>query len=141
MVIFSLFLLLMAAWPAAAHNGAGAIAVPLQGIVIDGELSDWPEAMRRYPIQRRTSGHPLSGAADFNGNFRVGYNAAEGTLLIGLEIEDDSMVEEALGENPWNAQDGCEIYLALDHEEDSIPIQFYMWGDEVGKGEQKINHL
>ena len=32
-----------------AHNGATAIAVPLEDIVIDGELADWPADMERYP--------------------------------------------------------------------------------------------
>ena len=35
-----------------AHNEAMAIAVPLEGITLDGDLSDWPEGMRRYPIAR-----------------------------------------------------------------------------------------
>ncbi len=29
--------------PVRAHNGAVAIAVPVEGIVVDGDLSDWPE--------------------------------------------------------------------------------------------------
>jgi hypothetical protein len=29
--------------PLYAHNGAVAIAVPVEGIVVDGDLSDWPE--------------------------------------------------------------------------------------------------
>ena len=36
--------------PLLAHNGAVAIAVPVSGIAIDGDLSDWPEDLRRYPI-------------------------------------------------------------------------------------------
>ena len=43
---------LVAAVPTQAHNGAVAIAVPVVGITIDGDLSDWPEDMTRYPIQR-----------------------------------------------------------------------------------------
>ena len=37
-----LFLLLLMAlpWPLSAHNGAVAIAVPVEGIVVDGDLSD-----------------------------------------------------------------------------------------------------
>jgi hypothetical protein len=31
---------------AQAHNGAVAIAVPVEGITIDGDFSDWPEGMR-----------------------------------------------------------------------------------------------
>ena len=36
----SLILLLLAV-PLIAHNGAVAIAVPVEGIVVDGDLSDW----------------------------------------------------------------------------------------------------
>ena len=36
--------------PSVAHNGAVAIAVPVEGIKVDGDLSDWSEGMRRYPI-------------------------------------------------------------------------------------------
>ena len=42
--------LLGRSFPAAAHNGALAIAVPVEGIEIDGDFSDWPQDMRRYPI-------------------------------------------------------------------------------------------
>jgi hypothetical protein len=39
----TLILLLLLAVPLSAHNGAVAIAVPVEGIVVDGDLSDWPE--------------------------------------------------------------------------------------------------
>jgi hypothetical protein len=39
-VVFLLPLIL--AWPAQAHNGAVALAVPVEGITVDGDLSDWP---------------------------------------------------------------------------------------------------
>ncbi len=37
-------LLLLLAVPLWAHNGAAAIAAQVEGIVIDANLSDWPEA-------------------------------------------------------------------------------------------------
>ena len=40
-------LLLGMAWPVEAHNGAVAIAVPVEGIKIDGSLSDSPAGMTR----------------------------------------------------------------------------------------------
>ena len=36
--------------PVEAHNGKVALGFPVEGIVVDGDLSDWPEEMRRYPI-------------------------------------------------------------------------------------------
>ena len=46
-----LALLLLAA-PLYAHNGAVAIAVPVEGIVVDGDLSDWQDGRTDYGIAR-----------------------------------------------------------------------------------------
>ena len=53
--------LLGRAFPAAAHNGALAIAVPVEGIKIDGDFSDWPKEMKRYAITcpRRVTGQRM----------------------------------------------------------------------------------
>ncbi len=40
-LLYVALLLTALSCPAAAHNGAVAIAVPLEGIVVDGDLSDW----------------------------------------------------------------------------------------------------
>ena len=48
-----LLLLVLAVLPLQAHNGAVAIAVPVEGIVVDGDLSDWPDNLIRYPLRRR----------------------------------------------------------------------------------------
>jgi len=45
--------------PLSAHNGAVAIAVPVEGIMVDGDLSDWPEECR----DDRSAPVELSGAA------------------------------------------------------------------------------
>jgi len=44
---------LLLSLPVQAHNGAVAIAVPVEGITVDGDLSDWPEGMRKYSIQNQ----------------------------------------------------------------------------------------
>ena len=52
-VIWIGWVLLCFSTQAAAHNGAMAIAVPVAGIEVDGDLSDWPEGMRWYPVVMR----------------------------------------------------------------------------------------
>jgi hypothetical protein len=42
--------------PAAAHDGSIAIALPVEGITIDGDLSDWPEELPSYPISLLSDG-------------------------------------------------------------------------------------
>jgi hypothetical protein len=59
-----------------AHNGAGAIAVPVEGITIDGDLSDWPEGMREYPISQltRAFNDPPQNTDDYQAFFRIAYS-------------------------------------------------------------------
>lgn len=44
-------LLILTARPASAHNGAVAIAVPVEGITVNRHLSDWPEGVHVYPLR------------------------------------------------------------------------------------------
>ena len=40
---FALWTLCVQATPAGAHNGAVALVYPVEGIVVDGDLSEWPD--------------------------------------------------------------------------------------------------
>jgi hypothetical protein len=115
--------------PCEGHNGAVAIAVPVEGIVVDGDLSDWPEDMVKYPMLQRTSGVPLRGGEDFTGWFRVGYSAIENALYVAVEAQDESVVREPQGKPSWDTQDGCEIYVDVGHAiDDAPPTQYRIWG-------------
>ena len=62
-------------WPALAHNGAVAYSHPLIAeIVVDGDLSEWPEGMPEYPLKIVDIGESPQHADDFAATFRVGYN-------------------------------------------------------------------
>ena len=61
--------------PLDAHNGSVAIAVPLEGIAVDGDLSDWPPGLVEYPITFTEWGDAPVNEEDFQGVFRVGYSA------------------------------------------------------------------
>ncbi|MBI2501728.1 MAG: SpoIIE family protein phosphatase [Candidatus Latescibacteria bacterium] len=127
LALWSGFLLLGLAWPAAAHNGAVAIAVPVDGIKVDGDLSDWPAGMRRYPIALPEIGDKPKGPEDFRGNFRVGYDAQEHARYVGVEVQDESALE---GPGDASIKDGCEVFLAVDHKEGGGPAaQWVMWGN------------
>lgn len=70
-----------------AHNGAVAIAAPLEGIIIDGDLSDWPEGLKRYSVRLLRTGVSPVDAEDYQGAFRVGYNPRENVLYLAVEVE------------------------------------------------------
>lgn len=61
--------------PAAAHNGAVAIAAPVNGIAADGDLSDWPvSGLTRYQVARHEGGSRVRDGGDFAASFRVGWD-------------------------------------------------------------------
>ncbi|MBT4503662.1 MAG: response regulator [Gemmatimonadetes bacterium] len=122
-------LLLLTIPPAYAHNGALAIAAPLSGITIDGDLSDWPEDLERYPISMPEFGVRPRNAEDLQAAFRLGYNLTEKALYIAVEVQDESVVVLP-GSRTWNNQDGCDIHIDLEHRDDQSPVrQYALWGD------------
>ena len=113
-----------------AHNGAVAIAVPVEGIVVDGDFTDWPEDMVRYPISRLEYGVRPTDAEDFQAFFRVGLNLQENALYLAIEVDDESMVVDTEEHNPsWNTQDGCEVYVKVMHEEPRPVFKHVVYGE------------
>ena len=101
----------------------------IREIVIDGELSDWPESIVRHPISLPGFGDSPQGNADLNANFRAGYDPDTGTLYLAIEVEDDSLQILPAHQANWRNSDGCEIYLDLPHNEEiSQVIQHSAYG-------------
>ena len=65
-----------------------AFATPLQNISIDGDFQDWPNEMISYPISALAFGE-LSSSDDLEASFRIGYNALEHSIFVGIEVIDD----------------------------------------------------
>ena len=126
--------------PVSAHNGAMAIAVPVEGITVDGDLSDWPEGMRRYPIELAEGRDAPTDAADYQGAFRIGFNEQENALYIAVEVQDESTVIDAT--EGWDTQDGCEVYVDIRHgEEDSPAVQYALRGDLAEGGNARVQRV
>jgi len=103
--------------------------VPVEGITVDGDFSDWPEGMREYLIESagfEESFVPPNNSLDFQGSFRIGFNEEENALYIALEVQDESQV---ITEGNFYYLDGCEIYLDVMHMK-GIPsnLQLGLWG-------------
>lgn len=98
-----------AALPVQAHHGRVAVAYPVQGITIDGDLSDWP----RYAIFSRPDGadgsrrniNAVEGKRDFQAFFRAGYNAEERAVYIAVEVQDQSIVANPQAQFMWGTSD------------------------------------
>ncbi|WZP00792.1 serine hydrolase [Isosphaeraceae bacterium EP7] len=97
------------------HNGAVAVAYPARGIVVDGNLSDWPAGLKAQPIARVEDGDTLKGEADLAATFRIAYDAQEHAIYVAVEVKDDSVIADGPGKPTWNSQDSCELFLDATH--------------------------
>ncbi|MEO1011536.1 MAG: serine hydrolase [Bacteroidota bacterium] len=115
----------------AAGEAPIAYAFPIDGIFLDGDLSDWPEDLICYPIKHADLGEIPKGREDYTGNFRIGYQSEENALCIGMEILDESLFTEPEGDIFWDSQDGLELYLDIEHQKGKSRItQYAVYGNE-----------
>ena len=88
-----------------ADNGAVATAVPVSGIVVDGDLSDWPTSLKDYPIAYPERGDVPKSAEDLQASFRIGYNQEEQLLYVAVLVRDECLVLKG------SKGDGCEVFI------------------------------
>jgi cellulose/xylan binding protein with CBM9 domain len=117
--------------PSHSHNGVMVIAVPVEGITVDGDLSDWPEGMRVYPIELAERGVAPRDSTDFRASFRIGFSEQENALYVAVQVRDESVVVNAIRPNTfWMDSDGCEVYVDVGHgRSDTTVVQHGAWGD------------
>lgn len=128
LLISALALVAALAGPGPAHNGSVAVAYPIRGISVDGDLSDWPASRERYPVDRALVGPSPSDTTDFRGWFRVAYDQEENSLYLAIEVDDDSVAVDTVAS--WNGSDGCEVFVDLPHgRESSTCVQNVLYGE------------
>ncbi|MED5413611.1 MAG: sugar-binding protein [Candidatus Latescibacterota bacterium] len=110
------------------HNGAVGLAHPVDGIVIDGNLEDWPSAIPSYPVLNAEYGAAPLDATDLDASVRFAYDPDESALLIAFEVEDDDVQISTRPDRSWDTEDGVEVYLDLAHNGETIR-QFALRGD------------
>jgi hypothetical protein len=115
--------------PGHADSRGYALAAPLAGITIDGQLDDWPADLPAHALSVTRWAQPLGAADDYSAAFRVGFNAAEKALYVAVAVEDDSNVPVPEGPVGYDVQDGCEVMLKLPGFE---PVQYSLRADSLG---------
>ena len=125
------------------YNGKIVLVYPAEGIVVDGDLTDWPDDLEKHPIPLHISGVPPRDERDFQAHFQIAYNTAENALYVAVEARDDSLVAESNDNSWWNDYDGCEIYVYLGHILDDMEMaQYVLWGfDRRVYGAAQLEHV
>ncbi len=110
--ILTIVLFAVPAHPVRADNGEIARAELVSGVTVDGDLSDWPAHLVRYPIGRLQGEH--DGDDDFDASVRVGYDTSDGYLYVAVEVIDDIHVV-GRDDLPFDQQDACIFYVDATH--------------------------
>ena len=120
------FIAVALALPAHAHNGTVGLATSLDTPpTVDGDLSDWPVDLPVYPIERLEYGNAPADTIDFAGHFRLAYDPSGLALYVAVLVRDQSIVISDRTNVPWDDEDGCEVYLALNHESNNSRVAQY----------------
>ena len=101
--------------PSYAHNGSVASAYPLANITVDGNFSDWPVNLAKYPVSVMLSDERPKNNADFSGFFQVGYNLGNRSMYVAFTITDDSFIEDTSANVRFNTQDCLELSIDARH--------------------------
>ncbi|MDA0333573.1 MAG: ATP-binding protein [bacterium] len=125
--IASLLALLFTAPWAWGYNGNFAMAVAIDSISVDGDLSDWPRHLPRYPVGNPAFGQTPVDGADLTAAFRIAYDHAQNRLLVAVEVTDESEVISNPPDGDWAGNDGCELYLDVTHGARPA-VQLSRWG-------------
>ncbi|MBT3343059.1 MAG: response regulator [Gemmatimonadetes bacterium] len=113
-----------------------AMAIPTEGITVDGSFEDWPESAPAYPLQRLTAGDQPVDRADLTGSFRLAWDQA-GRLYVAIElIDDERIVDQAGGD--WRSQDGLELFLQPSADDETTISQIALWGDRLVGGDEGV---
>jgi RNA polymerase sigma factor (sigma-70 family) len=102
-------------------RASAAYAPPLTGIVIDGQLDDWPAAIPRYPIDKllpaELSGRLGDGglrdanlwtSPDLSAAFSIGYDPRKQLLFLAVIVRDDKLI---IGHESHLDTDALEVYV------------------------------
>ena len=99
-----------------ADNGEIALAAPLSGIVIDGDLAEWPTGLPRYPVRMNGEREHVERSESFSASFRVGYDASVNAVYVALEVIDDlHVVSEEAAADDWLRLDSVIAYVDFNH--------------------------
>ena len=125
---------------ATANNGTIGHAYPIEGITIDGDLSDWPAEWKKYTLTNFSDQPDSIKDSDLRAYLMVGYNLADQSLYIAVETWDDDIVRNP--EKPlWNLHDMQVLYLDPAHTLEGAGVIAYETNFDTAKIVQQQDML
>ena len=100
------------------HDGVISLALPLEEVAIDGDLSEWPEEYPSYGAGNFLVALP-NDDADLSVSFQVAFDEWEKRLLVAVKVADDVHAFDATRVNQDDAHDSCMLYLDREHAVDA----------------------
>ena len=111
-------------------NGKIAYAYPMDGIMIDGQLQDWPSDIIKYKLEFFFPGEHPQDDEDFNASFSFGYNMKEQALYLSVELRDENYQIDTSGNPSWNSQDVLQLFIDGRHLRYRSPVEYYAANDQ-----------
>jgi len=128
--IFFFLVIILSTPRANAHNGALAYAYPMSTIKVDGDLSDWAQVKKRYPIKVHLSDQKPESENDLSAYYKIGYQPITHTLYIAVEVTDDDYFRDTSKKVAWNTQDGLELDLDINHSASGSGVASYLFSKD-----------
>jgi RNA polymerase sigma factor (sigma-70 family) len=102
------------AQPPEATRNPSAVAYPLSGITIDGQLDDWPRDLRAYPIRNQLVGdssynvEERDTTRESDAYFMVGYDRGAESIYLAVVVPDKALIAKA---GLVTDTDAMEVYI------------------------------
>ncbi|UII80080.1 serine hydrolase [Flagellimonas sp. CMM7] len=106
-----------------------AYAYPIDNIVLDGDISDWPEKTMEYAIEHSHGDKPRD-EKDFTPSFKVGYNKQQHSLYFAVMVADESHIINDKWPSPLTEQDGHQLLLDENHAENGSGAIIYQIAEQ-----------
>ncbi len=107
-------------------NNTIAFAYPVESIITDGDISDWPKETVQYPITEFYKQKPNS-EKDFNAYFQVAYNRIKHSLYFAVVVSDESHITDTTENAFWNTQDSYSLYLNIKNKPSGSGVVSYQF--------------